>query len=60
MAQGYKKRKLHFCVPEAEFDNAAPIPEVLGLKEVRQEYATALARLQLAETFPELERTSKL
>jgi len=59
-AQGNKRRKVAQLIPEDEFDPAVasrPL-EVLELTDLRKEYCVALARLQLADEFPELERTS--
>ncbi|GAA5977403.1 hypothetical protein JCM11641_000087 [Rhodosporidiobolus odoratus] len=58
--RGHKRRKIVFQIPEQEFDPAVAsrAPEVLEVADVRKEYATALARLQLVGEFPELERTN--
>ncbi|GAA5994757.1 uncharacterized protein JCM10292_004335 [Rhodotorula paludigena] len=58
--RGNKRRKLAFHIPEEEFDPAAATPplEVIELADVCKEYSLALARLQLAGDFPELERTN--
>ncbi|GAA5854614.1 hypothetical protein JCM9279_005711 [Rhodotorula babjevae] len=58
--RGNKRRKVAQLIPEDEFDPAVasrPL-EVLELTDLRKEYCVALARLQLADEFPELERTS--
>ncbi|KPV78594.1 uncharacterized protein RHOBADRAFT_33298 [Rhodotorula graminis WP1] len=58
--RGNKRRKVAQLIPEDEYDPAVasrPL-EVLELTDVRKEYCLALARLQLADEFPELERTS--
>ncbi|GAA5862780.1 hypothetical protein JCM8547_006543 [Rhodosporidiobolus lusitaniae] len=58
--RGTKRRKITYQIPEHEFDpSVASRPlEVLELADIRKEYCIALARLQLAEEFPELERTN--
>lgn len=60
MSQGNKRRKMTFEIPDDEFDSTSSTrtPEIVELVDMRREYTVALARLQLAETFPELERTS--
>ncbi|GAA5890373.1 hypothetical protein JCM8208_002795 [Rhodotorula glutinis] len=58
--RGNKRRKVAQLIPEDEYDPAVasrPL-EVLELTDLRKEYCLALARLQLADEFPELERTS--
>ncbi|GAA5831797.1 hypothetical protein JCM11251_003887 [Rhodosporidiobolus azoricus] len=58
--RGHKRRKITYHIPEEEFDPAVasrPL-EVLELADIRGEYTIALARLQLADEFPELERTN--
>ncbi|GAA6005692.1 hypothetical protein JCM10207_005297 [Rhodosporidiobolus poonsookiae] len=58
--RGSKRRKLAYHIPEDEFDPAVatrPL-EVLELADIRREYTVALARLQLADEFSELERTN--
>ncbi|GAA5902148.1 hypothetical protein JCM6882_006713 [Rhodosporidiobolus microsporus] len=58
--RGNKRRKITYHIPEEEFDPAVasrPL-EVLELADIRREYTIALARLQLADEFPELERTN--
>ncbi|GAA6035119.1 hypothetical protein JCM8097_006370 [Rhodosporidiobolus ruineniae] len=58
--RGNKRRKVTYQIPEDEFDPAVasrPL-EVLELADIRKEYCVALARLQLADEFPELERTN--
>lgn len=52
-----KRRKLKQYVPSEEFEKS-PV-DVVELQDVRQEYELLLARLQLADDFPELEQTSE-
>ncbi|BGP12916.1 hypothetical protein JCM10213_004335 [Rhodosporidiobolus nylandii] len=58
--RGNKRRKVVYQIPEDEFDpSVASKPvEVFELADIRREYCVALARLQLAGEFPELERTN--
>lgn len=40
-------------------DAPRPDPLVVKLDKIRQEYVLSLARLQLSQDFPELQRTSE-
>ncbi|GAA5962589.1 hypothetical protein JCM21900_000955 [Sporobolomyces salmonicolor] len=59
LERGNKRRKITYHIPDDEYDSSASRPlEVLELADIRKEYNVALARLQLAAEFPELERTN--
>ncbi|GAA5902615.1 hypothetical protein JCM5296_000723 [Sporobolomyces johnsonii] len=59
LERGNKRRKITYHIPDEEYDSSASRPlEVLELADIRKEYNVALARLQLAAEFPELERTN--
>ncbi|GAA5955260.1 hypothetical protein JCM3765_003262 [Sporobolomyces pararoseus] len=54
-----KRRKIHYYIPEDEYDPTSSRPlELKELVDIRKEYQIALARLQLSNEFPELERTN--
>ena len=55
-----KRRRIVYQIPNDEFeDTASPPSDIVELADIRREYTIALARLQLAVEFPELERTSQ-
>ncbi|GAA5990570.1 hypothetical protein JCM5350_001037, partial [Sporobolomyces pararoseus] len=54
-----KRRKIDYFIPDDEYDPTASRPlEMKELVDIRREYTIALARLQLSNEFPELERTN--
>lgn len=49
-----KRRKLTSFIPESEFNNESKTLEIVRLNDIRNDYTLVLARLQLAQQFPEL------
>lgn len=49
-----KRRRLTTYIPESEFKNESKTLEIVRLEDIRHDYTLVLARLQLAQEFPEL------
>ncbi|TIA99298.1 hypothetical protein E3P96_02943 [Wallemia ichthyophaga] len=49
-----KRRRLTTHIPESEFNNESKTLEIVRIEDIRHDYTLVLARLQLAQEFPEL------